>query len=459
MRAARAAAPSAAAGHARAAAVPGRRHHAARPDEARRDAPGHAGRRERAAPAARACRRGRRRRPQARRLRQHGRGGRAPRRAAATTRSIADSAAPRRQRAAAPDGHAGRQRPAAHALPLLPRRALGRLQQAPARLGLLGAGGHEPPARGARHQRGLHRAPIRATSRRRWSRSTPRWRSTAPADGAACAVRAAAPRAGRHAAGRDRARARRADHRLRGAGRRVDAALALPEGPRPRVLPVRAGLGGRRARPAAGHGARGAHRARRRGDAAVARARGRARAGRPRARRGAPPRRAAQAAFAEARPRGHNAFKVALGARRWCARCSRRRGCRPEAAPTRTVSRRARRRRLCTPGERSPASSTASRLRHPTRPRPAAHSTGGSDARRRPLTAGQHGRPGAAHRRARQGDRRRALPGRRAGAAPGLRRLRDQRHRARPRHAARHRRRARGAGRAGHPDRTRTRAT
>ena len=56
------------------------------------------------------------------------------------------------------------------------------------------------------------------------------------------------PAARRHPAPRDRARRRRADHRRRAAGGPAGGELALPQGPRPGLVRVRAGLGGRGAR-------------------------------------------------------------------------------------------------------------------------------------------------------------------------------------------------------------------
>ena len=92
----------------------------------------------------------------------------------------------------------------------------------------------------------------------------------------------------------------------------VGAALALPQGARPRLLRVRARIGrggardGRRPHPA------GARRARRRRNQAVARARGRGGLGRSEPRSGGAPRAAAALAAEGAQGRGHNDFKIEL---------------------------------------------------------------------------------------------------------------------------------------------------
>ena len=134
----------------------------------------------------------------------------------------------------------------------------------------------------------------------------------------AIAVRRLLPAAGRHAATSSTARARRADHRLSSARRAVARRLDLPEGPRPAVLRVRAGLGRGRRR-----GGR-RHDRRTRGSRWAASARGRGgRGGRrrrwPAARRPRSVPGAAAAELADAVAREHNAFKVELAHARSCA--------------------------------------------------------------------------------------------------------------------------------------------
>ena len=180
----------------------------------------------------------------------------------------------RREPAIAQRGDARRQRAPAHAVQLFPRHELGRLQQARAGLGLRRDGGRQPPARGARHQRGLHRE-LSGRSRPEPDRARGRHRDDRAGRAAHDPLRGAAPPSGQHAADRDRARARRAHHLHHGAGAALGEALALPQDPRPGILRFRGRVGRGGARPRRGRGARLPHRAGRRRERAVALARGR----------------------------------------------------------------------------------------------------------------------------------------------------------------------------------------
>ncbi|CAA9314575.1 MAG: Periplasmic aromatic aldehyde oxidoreductase, FAD binding subunit YagS, partial [uncultured Gemmatimonadaceae bacterium] len=279
-----------------------RRHQPARPDEARdRDAD---------APRRRAG-------LEARPDRAH-RGGRAARRRAG------DEHRPRRRRAGAPrlrrarardprgrlgpapeQGDHGGQPAAAHPLPLLLRHG-DAVQQARARVRLLGDRRLHPPARGRRIERRVRRhEPQRHGGRDARARREGR-------DGAAERVdarppdRRLSPAAGAHAARRDEPETGGAHHR----GDAAEAArrhAALPQGARPRVLRIRAGLGrGRRParRERARRGGRGrpqavARRGGRGADAARRPRRGRAAA----RRRAADPRQRVQAPAGRAHAR------------------------------------------------------------------------------------------------------------------------------------------------------------
>src|SRR6185312_6874413 len=263
-------------------AIPRRRHDAPRPDEAGRDA-------------ARGADRHQRHRPRRRPYRAApGRalsfrldtdvGGNGPPRHPPRLSGRRAVARPRRQPADPQHGDARRQRAAADAVQLFPRSQLDGLQQAQPRQRLRRARRSQPQTRRARHEQPVHRhlsrrfraGPDRA-GRRGGDRRRPRQQGDP--------VRRASPRARRHAADRDDADAGRADRRLYAAGRAVDAALAVPEGARPRILRVRAGLGGGGARPVERGRQRGAGRAWRRRYPAVALARGRSRADRAEPRR------------------------------------------------------------------------------------------------------------------------------------------------------------------------------
>ena len=126
---------------------------------------------------------------------------------------------------------------------------------------------------------------------------------------------------GDDAGARERARARRDDRRRApaGRGRAFCRPCPLSEGPRPHLLCLRRRLG--RGRPAhrGGRDRGGADRAGRRRFEAVAGARGGADLDRRAGRHGAVFRRAAEAALADAKPSGDNAFKIEL-ARRVVAR-------------------------------------------------------------------------------------------------------------------------------------------
>ena len=76
---------------------------------------------------------------------------------------------------------------------------------------------------------------------------------------------------GRHSANRNELGSRRAHHRFHRAAHFMDAALALPQDPRPGVLRIRARFGGRCSRHGRKNGEGSAHRAGRHRDKAVAR--------------------------------------------------------------------------------------------------------------------------------------------------------------------------------------------
>ena len=145
----------------------------------------------------------------------------------------------------------------------------------PAR-GCAALGGLQPHARDPRRERRLHRRPsVRHGGRA--GRARRRGRDAVRPTGAARAI----PIGDFHRLPgdtpqrRDRARARRADHRRRPAAAAARPA-DLPQGARPRLLRVRAGVGRGHRRRASGGGIRArADRVRRRRPQAVARARGR----------------------------------------------------------------------------------------------------------------------------------------------------------------------------------------
>ena len=116
---------------------------------------------------------------------------------------------------------------------------------------------------------------------------------------------------GRRAGARHRARTRRSDHRGRASRARGGRQLALPQGPRPRVVCLRGRLDRRGARARRRHDHRRADRARRRRSRSLARGTAEAEL------RGGPPTEAAFAAaadaeLAQAEPLRDNAFKVPL---------------------------------------------------------------------------------------------------------------------------------------------------
>ena len=176
------------------------------------------------------------------------------------------------QRPAPQHGQHRRERAATNPLQLLPRRVLDRLQQARARVRMRGPGGLQPVARGAGHERALHRqlprrlrpGPARTGRNGRFGR---------PRRPAHHALRGAAPPAGEYAGGGNHAAARRADHRVHRAGPALGAAFALPEGARPGKLRLRRRLRRGGDRHAGGRRAGSADRARRRRHRALASAR------------------------------------------------------------------------------------------------------------------------------------------------------------------------------------------
>ena len=96
--------------------------------------------------------------PAARRRRHDGGGGGPPRRDRAVSGHLRGAPELGEPAGAQPGDH-GRQPPAAHPLPVFPRRRLCRLQQAHAGLRLLRDRRREPLACRARHERELHRRP------------------------------------------------------------------------------------------------------------------------------------------------------------------------------------------------------------------------------------------------------------------------------------------------------------
>ena len=140
-----------------------------------------------------------------------------PRRAAA---AAADRREPDRRRLAAVAQHGldRRQPAAARALPLFPD-ARCALQQAHAGLGLRRDRRPQRRPRHPRHERSLRRHASVRPRGRRWWRSTPRCRCAVRGGERTLPGRGALPPAGRHAASRAHAAARRADPR--GAGARL----------------------------------------------------------------------------------------------------------------------------------------------------------------------------------------------------------------------------------------------
>ena len=157
----------------------------------------------------------------------------ATRRCSATIPVVGAGAAAGGEPAAPQHGEPRRQRAPAHPLPLLPRHVLAAVQQARAGLGLRRARRRQPAARDPGHQRPVHRELPRRL-RAGADRARRDGRGGGPARDEDPALLGPAPAARRDAADRDHAGARRADHRADGAGGPVDAALALPEGARPR---------------------------------------------------------------------------------------------------------------------------------------------------------------------------------------------------------------------------------
>ena len=152
------------------------------------------------------------------------------------------------------------------------------LQQARSRLGLRGDRRDQPDPRDPGRERRLHRHASLGHGRRDGRPGCPR-SSCSDADG--CDPqrrdRRLPPPAGRHAAHRDRAPAGRDDHR-RGPAAAAAGPAGLPQGARPGLLRVRAGVGGRHRRDGAGHDHGGPGGVRRRGAQALALARGGGRA-------------------------------------------------------------------------------------------------------------------------------------------------------------------------------------
>ena len=184
-------------------------------------------------------------------------------------------AAGRRLAAAAQHGDDRREPAAAHALPLLPRSDGGGVQQARARVRLRRG---RPVPRGCTRSSAPASTASRCTPRTsawRWSRSTPSCTSSGAGGERSVPLTEFYVVAGRATRRRERARARRADHRDRDAAAAGGRAVGLPEGPRPRLVRVRAHLGGGGAGDRGRHDRRGARRARRRRHHPVACARGR----------------------------------------------------------------------------------------------------------------------------------------------------------------------------------------
>ena len=144
------------------------------------------------------------------------------------------------------------------------------LQQARARKRLRGARWRQPQARGARHERSLHRdlsGRFRASAcrARRHRRDDRAWRA------AGDEIRGAPPIARGYSANGNELGARRVDHRFHRAAHFMGAALALSQDPRSGVLRIRARFGGRCARHGQKNGEGSAHRAGRHRDETVAR--------------------------------------------------------------------------------------------------------------------------------------------------------------------------------------------
>ena len=159
-------------------------------------------------------------------------------------------------------------------------------------IGLPGARGRAPQPRDPRPLASTASRPTRRTWRSRWPRSTPTVHVARAGRRAHDPDAEPAPPAGRRAGARHRPRARRPDHRGRAAAAGPRPRSALPQGARPRLVRVRARLGGRaldvddgasrdvpdrarrrRPRPVAGDARRGRRCAARAGDRAIRRAR------------------------------------------------------------------------------------------------------------------------------------------------------------------------------------------
>ena len=176
--------------------------------------------------------------------------------------------------ATAQHGDGRRQPDAAHALLLLLRHRLSPVQQAQPRQRLRGARRQQPHPRDPRREPAMHRDESVGHERRARGARCRRARRR-PARRAGDSVRGVSSPAGRPSRSRYDVAARRTDHVGRSAAAALRAALALPEGARPRELRVRAGLGRGGAADGRRHGEDGAHRARRRRAQAVARDRDR----------------------------------------------------------------------------------------------------------------------------------------------------------------------------------------
>ncbi len=123
------------------------------------------------------------------------------------------------------------------------------------------------------------------------------------------------PSARRHAAAGHKPATRRAHRGHRAAGVAVCAALVLPEGPRPRVVCVRAGRRRRGAGAGGRHDQAGARRARQRGAQAVAQPGSRKGARRQTGVGGNVPAGGRPRVASDAKPLAHNAYKIELAKR------------------------------------------------------------------------------------------------------------------------------------------------
>ncbi len=175
---------------------------------------------------------------------------------------------------------------------------------------------------------------------------------------------------GEHAGHRDELAARRADHGLRHSRRPWTRRSRLREGPRPRVLRVRARLGGGGARLARRIRRDGAHRARRRRDHPMARARGGGRAARPRSARPLRRQRSRGRRLRQARSRATTiASRSRSASGRWCGRSSRPRRWRFDDAGVQ-IGPASEHRRTASRGSTGASRSRARRAMPPTCPSP-----------------------------------------------------------------------------------------